>query len=180
MQLVATWYLQLSSNRFIDHGGALHAVAWLHYVQWILSAYKFTVSVFYVLQIIPIVVLLKYNVDPCPDKSRFDFWPSAISVTNPWFSSWPRKKIGVQNILECHPLDRVPCLWNAKPFYTNTMKKQLRTFLFNHFIANFDSVNNCTFHFLCLCAKSQSLPRPPWPNFNNLWSLNFNHVATNN
>ena len=39
----------------------------------ILSVYEFTVSVFYVLQIILIVVLLKYEVDPCPDKSRFDF-----------------------------------------------------------------------------------------------------------
>ena len=27
-----------------------------------------------------IVVLLEYKVDPCPDKSWFDFWPSAISV----------------------------------------------------------------------------------------------------
>ena len=40
----------------------------------------------------------------CPDKSRFDSWPPAILIFDPWFSSWPRTKIGVQNILECHPL----------------------------------------------------------------------------
>ena len=39
----------------------------------ILSAYEFIVSSFYVLQIILIVVLLKCEIDPCPDKSRFDF-----------------------------------------------------------------------------------------------------------
>ena len=39
----------------------------------ILSAYEVTVSVFYVLQIVLIVVLLKYEVDPCPDKSRLEF-----------------------------------------------------------------------------------------------------------
>ena len=37
-------------------------------------------------------------------QSRFDFWPSAISVIDPRLSSWPRTKIGVHNILECHPL----------------------------------------------------------------------------
>ena len=39
----------------------------------ILSANEFTVSVFYVLQIILIVVLLKYKVDPCPDKVGLTF-----------------------------------------------------------------------------------------------------------
>ena len=68
----------------------------------ILSTYEYTVSVFYAPQIILIVVLLKCEVDPCPDKSRFDSWPSTISVIDPWLSSWP--KIRVQNILECHPL----------------------------------------------------------------------------
>ena len=37
-------------------------------------------------------------------QSRFDFWPSTISVIDPWLSSWPRTKIGVQNILGCHTL----------------------------------------------------------------------------
>ena len=43
------------------------------FAKWILSAYEIAVSVFYVLQIILIVVLLKCKVDPCSDKSRFDF-----------------------------------------------------------------------------------------------------------
>ena len=39
----------------------------------ILSTYEFTVSVFYELQIILIVVLLKCKVDPCPDKVGLTF-----------------------------------------------------------------------------------------------------------
>ena len=39
----------------------------------ILSTYEFTVSIFYVAQIILIVVLLKCKVDSSPDNSRFDF-----------------------------------------------------------------------------------------------------------
>ena len=40
--------------------------------EWIFSGYELTFSVFHVLQIILIVVLLKYEVDPCLDKCRFD------------------------------------------------------------------------------------------------------------
>lgn len=67
--------------------------------------------------------------------------------------------------------NRIPHLWNALPVINlnlsiNTIKKHLRTFLFNHFITNFDSANSCSFHFLCPCARCQSLPKPP--NFNDL------------
>ena len=37
---------------------------------WILSAYYLIASIFYVVQIILIVILLECEVDPCPDKSR--------------------------------------------------------------------------------------------------------------
>ena len=65
--------------------------------------------------------------------------------------------------------NRIPHLWNALPVTNlnlsiNTVKKQLRTFLFNHFITNFDSANSCTFHFLCPCDRCQLLPRPPYFN----------------
>ena len=33
LQLVVIYHLQLPSDWFIDYGGALHAVVWLHYVQ---------------------------------------------------------------------------------------------------------------------------------------------------
>ena len=39
----------------------------------ILSAYEFTISIFYVLQIILIVVLLKFKVDPCSYKVGLTF-----------------------------------------------------------------------------------------------------------
>ena len=52
------------------------------------------VSVFYV----------KCEVDSCSAKRQFNYWPPDNSVVVPWLSSWPRTKIGVQNLLECLPL----------------------------------------------------------------------------
>ena len=80
---------------------------------------------------------------------------------------------GVNNTSRHSYFNRFPhlcmeCLTShkSKPFYINSIKKQLRTFLFNHFITNFDSANSCTFHFLCPRARCQLLARPP--NFSDL------------
>ena len=70
--------------------------------------------------------------------------------------------------------NRISCLWNALAvinldYPIGIIKKQLKTFLFNHFITNFDPANSCSFHFLCPCSRCQSLPRSP--NFNNMPTL---------
>ena len=111
VQLVATWSLAAAkwSIHRLWRGATCYGAATL-YAERILSAYEFTVSIFYELQIILIVVLLKCEVDPCPDKIRFDLWPSAISIFDSWLSFWLRTKIGVQDILECHPLELVVIL----------------------------------------------------------------------
>ena len=59
---------------------------------------------------------------------------------------------------------RLPRLWNSLPvidcsFPFNIIKKKLMSFLWNHFVTNFDSNNNCTFHFLCPCCKCIKLPK---------------------
>ena len=43
------------------------------------------------------------------------------------------------------------------------------SYLANDLITNIDPANSCTFHFLCLCSRCQSLPRSP--NFNDLQTL---------
>ena len=55
-----------------------------------------TVSVFYV----------KDELDSWPAKGSLTFDYPLFSVVVPWLSSWPRTKIGVQSILECHPLGK--------------------------------------------------------------------------
>ena len=63
-------------------------------------------------------------------------------------------------------------LWNAMPImginlsYT-TFKYKLKTFLWNHFLNNFDENNNCTFHFLCPCRTCHQ-SRPPITNLKHL------------
>ena len=53
---------------------------------------------------------------------------------------------------------RVPCLWNALLVFNcnlqiATIKEHLKTFMLNHFLANFDLNNSCTLHFLCPCSR---------------------------
>ena len=78
------------------------------------------------------------------------------------------------NISRHSYFNRICHLWNALPvinldYPIGIIKKQLKTFLFNHFITNFDPANSCSFHFLCPCSRCQSLPRSP--NFNNMPTL---------
>ena len=66
---------------------------------------------------------------------------------------------------------RIPRLWNALPeidltLSINTMKTKLNTFLWNHFMHNFDPNNNCTLKFLCPCCNCTR--HPLTPNFRSL------------
>ena len=75
------------------------------------------------------------------------------------------------NISRHSYFNRISRLWNALPVINlnlsiDIIKKRLRSFLFSHFITNFDPANSCTLHFLCPCSRCQSLLQPP--NFNDL------------
>ena len=69
-------------------------------------------------------------------------------------------------------IHRLPSLWNAMPIMDintsySTLKSKLKSFLWNHFLTNFDESNNCTFHFLCPCRTCHQ-SRPPVTNFKHL------------
>ena len=64
---------------------------------------------------------------------------------------------------------RLPSLWNAVPIIDlnvsiDVLKSKLKSFLWNHFLMNFDDSNNCTFHFLCPCRTCHQ-SKPPTTNF---------------
>ena len=66
---------------------------------------------------------------------------------------------------------RIPKLWNAFPeidltLSLNTIKKKLKTYLWNHFVHNFDPNNTCTLHFVCPCYNCSR--HPSTPNFSTL------------
>jgi len=67
---------------------------------------------------------------------------------------------------------RLPSLWNAMPIMDInlsyiTLKHKLKSFLWNHFLTNFNKRNKCTFHFLCPCSTCHQ-SRPPITNFKHL------------
>ena len=59
--------------------------------------------------------------------------------------------------------NRLPRLWNTLPpidlnLPINTIKNQVKSFLWNYFLHNFDSNNFCTYHFLCPCNSCMLIP----------------------
>ena len=59
--------------------------------------------------------------------------------------------------------NRFPRLWNALPpinlnLPINIIKSQVKLFLWNYFLQNFDSNNFCTYHLLCPCNSCMLTP----------------------
>ena len=59
--------------------------------------------------------------------------------------------------------NRLPRLWNSLPLIDisqslSTIKIKLYKHFWNHFTANFDPDNLCSYHYLCSCANCSSLP----------------------
>jgi len=53
---------------------------------------------------------------------------------------------------------RLSSLWNALPIIDlnlsfTTIRYKLKSYLWNHFLSNFDDNINCSFHFLCPCSR---------------------------
>ena len=60
---------------------------------------------------------------------------------------------------------RLPRLWNSLPPIDLTLPTTkivvfVKTFLWSHFVNNFDSDNVCIFHYLCPCCHCSNCPRP--------------------
>ena len=59
--------------------------------------------------------------------------------------------------------NRIVRLWNSLPYIdlslsVSTIKSTLQNFLWNHFVAHYDSDNVHTFHYLCPCNSCSHLP----------------------
>ena len=82
--------------------------------------------------------------------------------------------------------NRFPRLWNALPpinlnLPIHITKSQVKSFLWNYFLQNFDSNNFCTYHLLCPCNSCMLtpciittwfwLPTCCWYAFSTLFSL---------
>ena len=97
-------------------------------------------------------MLLNHSAELLSSQKPVDFWPSAISVVVPWLSSWPRMKIGVQNLLECYLLEQAVKKYDEyiskweRNYYMNvqllTLYTSLQTSQSNNWIHGF---TNCEF-----------------------------------
>ena len=78
----------------------------------------------------------------------------------------------LNNISRHSYFHRLPSLWNAIPILDLNMsvcwlKSKLKSYLWDHFLTNFDENNNCTLHYLCPCSRSHQT-KPPTTNVNHL------------
>ena len=61
---------------------------------------------------------------------------------------------------------RLPKLWHCLPSFNlsptpSTNCRNLKKFLWNHFLVSFSSKNLCSYSFRCLCARCSSVPYSP-------------------
>ena len=71
-----------------------------------------------------------------------------------------------KNFVRYSFFNRIPRLWNSLPPIhlkqsSESIKRHLHKFLYDHFLVNFNSNHTCSFHFLCPCAKCSFIPQPP-------------------
>ena len=80
----------------------------------------------------------------------------------------------LNNISRHSYFHHLPSLWNSIMIHildlnmsVCLLKSKLKSYLWDHFLTNFDENNNCTLHYLCLCSRSHQT-KPPTTNFNHL------------
>ena len=77
------------------------------------------------------------------------------------------------NNVSCHSyFHRLPLLWNAMPVIElnlsfQVIKQKVKSYLWNHFLRNLNDNINCTYHFLCPCARCHQ-SKPPTTNLHHL------------
>ena len=78
----------------------------------------------------------------------------------------------INNISRHSYFHHLPSLWDAIPILDLNvpvclLKSKLKSYLWEHFLTNFDENNNCTLHYLCTCSRSHQT-KPPTTNYNHL------------
>ena len=94
---------------------------------------------------------------PC-DHFNINQFISFSSSNTRSSSSFKLKHRLTNNNLSRHSFfNRLPRLWNSLPpidpsLSTHIIKRLITTHLFSHFTTHFDSLNPCSFHYLCPCS----------------------------
>ena len=123
-------------------------------------------SLMYTYELIDIIFLvrnLKFPDPSFPVKDYIQFSSSSTRVS----SCSKLIHLSSRTNKSHHPFfKRVTRLWNALPPIdltrsVNTIKQQLKEFLWSHFINNFDPDSPCTNHFHCPCSRCTKVYKLP-------------------
>ena len=114
-------------------------------------------------EILDIMFLIKSLKNPSSHFNILDF--IIFNISNTRSSSYLKlcHSVSKSNIQGHFYFHRIPRLWNSLPLIDTSLsirsiRAQLRYQFWNHFIANFDSNNLCSYHYLCPCLNCSKLP----------------------
>ena len=94
----------------------------------------------------------------------------SFATGNTWLSifttSWTKPDLQTIYTTKNFYFNRLPRLWNYLPVINTELnlskiKYKLRSYLWNHFITNFNPDNKCSFSFLCPCINCSKQPKTP-------------------
>ena len=114
-------------------------------------------------EIADIMFLIKSLKNPSSHFNILDFITFNISNTRSSSYLKLRHSVCKSNIQGHFYFHRIPRLWNSLPqvdtsLSIRSIRAQLRHHFWNHFIANSNSNNLCSYHYLCPCLNCSKLP----------------------
>ena len=110
-------------------------------------------------EIADITFLIKFFKNPSSHFNILDFITFNISNTRSSSYLKLRHSVCKSNIQGHVYFHRIPRLWISLPqIDTSLSRAQLRHHFWNHFIANFNSNNLCSCHYLCPCLNCSKFP----------------------
>ena len=117
----------------------------------------------YILELQDCMFCIQSLKSPTRDFNIYDFISFSEHGTR---SSTAEHTRSANNLARHSYFSRIPRLWNSLPPIdleqsVETIKKQLRLFLYQHFVVNFDPSDTCKSHFLCPCSRCIYMSHPP-------------------
>ena len=105
-----------------------------------------------------ILFFVKHIKHPTDSFNILNYVSFSHSSTRSSFHNKLQHKYSSNNFLRNSYFCRLPKIWNSLPPIDlnqsfTTIRLCITKTLQDHFIANFDSDNSCTFHYVCLCSN---------------------------
>ena len=122
----------------------------------------------YILELQDCMFCIQSLKTPTRDFNIYDFVRFSEHGTRSSTAARMMHTRSANNLARHSYFSRIPRLWNSLPpidleqsVERIKKQKQLRLFLYQHFVVNFDPSDTCKSHFLCPCSRCIYMSHPP-------------------